>query len=108
LESEQLMDVMQIAKVCHEANRAFCSGIGDDSHLPWEETSDDIKASAMDGVQKILNNPEMTPAESHVNWFYFKKKEGWKYGPVKDAEKKEHPCMVEYFALPVERRINVC
>ena len=29
--------------------------------------------------------------------------DGWKYGPVKDPEKKEHPCFVPYDDLPPSR-----
>jgi len=28
---------MNIAKVCHEANRAYCESIGDNSQLSWED-----------------------------------------------------------------------
>jgi len=32
------MDITKerIAKVCHEVNRAYCAGIGDNSQVPWE------------------------------------------------------------------------
>ena len=30
--------------------------------------------------------------------------DGWKYGPVKDAEKKEHPCLVPFEQLPKEQQ----
>jgi hypothetical protein len=33
-----------------------------------------------------------------------KKAAGWIYGPVKDPEKKEHPCIVPYDQLPIEQR----
>ena len=33
-----------------------------------------------------------------------KEADGWKYGEVKDADKKEHPCMIPYEELPVEQR----
>ena len=29
---------------------------------------------------------------------------GWKHGPVKDPEKKEHPCMVPFADLPVDQQ----
>ena len=32
--------------------------------------------------------------------------EGWKYGPVKDADKKEHPCFLPYHNLPLEQRMK--
>jgi hypothetical protein len=43
--------------------------------------------------------------ESHINWMKFKQENGWKYGPVKSFEKKEHPDMVPYDQLlEVEKR----
>ena len=30
--------------------------------------------------------------------------EGWSWGPVKDPERKQHPCMVPYDQLPQEQR----
>lgn len=35
-----------------------------------------------------------------------KEADGWKYGKVKDAEKKEHPCCVPYYDLPVKQRVK--
>jgi hypothetical protein len=40
----------------------------------------------------------------HTNWLRDKIKDGWKYGPVKNSEKKEHPCMVLYNELPPEQK----
>ena len=42
----------------------------------------------------------------HEAWLSDKVREGWKLGPVKDATKKEHPCMVPYKDLPLEQRIK--
>ena len=33
-----------------------------------------------------------------------KKADGWQFGMVKDAEKKEHPCMVPYSLLPEQQK----
>lgn len=40
-----------IAKVCHEANRAYCAGIGDHSQKSWEESPDWQRTSAINGVK---------------------------------------------------------
>lgn len=36
----------------------------------------------------------------HEVWAHNRKKEGWRYGPVRDDEKKTHPCLVPYEELP--------
>lgn len=95
--------VDHIAELCHNANRAYCASIGDHSQTPWADAPDWQKASARTGVQFHLNN-ETTPSQSHESWLKQKVEEGWVYGPVKDPEKKEHPCMVPYNELPVEQR----
>lgn len=87
---------INIAKVCHEVNRAYCKSIGDDSQVPWEEAPAWQQSSAISGVQAILNDPKITPSMLHVCWMSKKQEDGWTYGPVKDVEKKTHPCMVPY------------
>lgn len=93
----------EIAKVCHEVNRAYCRSIGDDSQLSWEDAPQWQKDSAINGVSFHMEN-ETTPEQSHENWMKEKLENGWKYGDVKDSEKKEHPCIVPYNQLPVEQR----
>jgi hypothetical protein len=98
------MYVEQIARLCHETNREYCKSIGDNSQPSWEEAPDWQKDSAQNGVKMHLNNPEATAEDSHKAWLKQKEEEGWKYGPVKDPEKKEHPCFVPYDQLPVEQQ----
>lgn len=98
------MNIEQIARVCHEVNRAYCEALGDHSQVPWEEAPGWQKDSAMLGVELHKNNPAAGPEASHISWMQQKLSEGWVYGPVKDAEKKEHPCIVPFDQLPVEQQ----
>lgn len=93
-----------VAQVAHEINRAFCASIGDFSQPTWEEAPEWQKSSAINGVQFHLDNPDASPSASHDSWLKQKEEEGWKYGKVKDAEKKEHPCFVPYEELPIEQK----
>jgi hypothetical protein len=98
------MHVLKIAKVAHEINRAYCLAIGDNSQLPWDEAPVWQRESAINGVIFHRDNPDAKPSASHESWLAEKEKDGWKYGPVKDAEKKEHPCFVPYDQLPVDQK----
>lgn len=98
------MNIPQIARVAHEINRAYCFAIGDNSQNAWESAPEWQRKSATDGVQFHINNPNSPPSASHDNWLKAKADDGWSYGPVKDSEKKEHPCFVPYDQLPVEQR----
>jgi|SRR6478736_4893285 len=94
----------QIAEVCHEANRAYCKAIGDDSQVPWSDAPAWQKDSAAQGVKFKAEFPLSTPADQHKNWLMQKQNDGWTYGETKDVDKKQHPCMVEYDELPAEQR----
>lgn len=93
------MTVQDIARICHEANRAYCESIMDFSQPYWLSAPDWQKESAVAGVQAILEGKVIAPQESHESWYKHKLAEGWVYGPVKVPEKKEHPCMVPFDQL---------
>ncbi len=97
---------VQIARICHEVNRAFCEFHGDNSQVAWEDAPEWQRKSAIDGVVGMLQNPTRTPEEAFESWKRDKLADGWVYGPVKDAEKKEHPCIVPYHELPAEQRVK--
>ena len=96
--------IERIARVAHEANRAYCQALGDNSQPTWEAAPDWQKSSAFNGVRFHTANPDAGPDRSHNEWLKEKRENGWKYGPVKDAEKKEHPCFVPYDDLPAEQK----
>jgi hypothetical protein len=104
------MNKEAVAKVCHETNRAYCQTIGDNSQPEWENAPQWQRDSAIKGVDFHLlhlragNNPPASA--SHNAWLYQKRQDGWKYGPIKDVDKKEHPCFVPYKDLSVEQRLK--
>lgn len=93
------MKIEEIARVAHEVNRAYCQSLGDLSQVAWEDAPDWQRTSAINGVKHHIEHPDTTPEGSHEKWLEEKRATGWKYGPVKDAEKKEHPCFVPFADL---------
>lgn len=96
--------VEDIARICHEANRALCRSQGDRSQLPWTEAPNWQRESACDGVRFHLANPQADAQASHANWMAYKQAEGWRYGHHKDPEQKLHPCMLPFEDLPPEQQ----
>ena len=92
-----------IARVCHEVNRAYCQSLGDHSQNPWEEAPEWQRQSAIHGVE-LHAVEDYGPEAAHISWMKEKLSAGWKYGPVKDEAKKEHPCLVEFSELPREQQ----
>lgn len=106
IENKNEFTSVQIAQVCHEANKAFCETIGDFSQSPWPTAAEWQRESAVKGVEFALSNPGSPASAQHDAWLSDKQKDGWIYGPVKDAATKQHPCMVPYEQLPIEQRVK--
>jgi hypothetical protein len=103
------MDAKKIAVVCHEANRALQTVDPDPTIAvspPWDLEKAETRESAIQGVQAHLDDPTLTPEQSHQIWCEFKEDHGWKLGPVKDNDKKEHPLLVPYSELPAKQQIK--
>lgn len=96
--------IRDVAQIAHEANRAYCASLGDRSQLPWDDAPEWQRQSAFSGVKFHMANPDAGDAASHENWLRDKEKDGWTFGPVKDAEKKEHPCFVPFDQLPLAQQ----
>lgn len=98
------MNDEEIARVCHEVNRAYCLSLGDDSQPRWELAPGWQRISAINGVTFHRTHPEATPERSHEAWLKEKEAAGWRHGPFKDEKKKEHPCFVPYALLSREQK----
>jgi hypothetical protein len=100
--------IVQIAKVAHEANRVYCLTLGDTSQPFWSDAPLWQKDSAISGVifhlDELKAGRKPSPAASHESWMKQKIEDGWKYGTIKDAGLKEHPCIVPYEQLSIEQR----
>jgi hypothetical protein len=99
---ENSIAIETCARAAYEVNRAYCIALGDMSFGPWDDAPDWQKNSNREGVALALAGA--TPAQSHESWLAEKIRSGWKYGPIKNADTKEHPCMVPYDDLPPNQR----
>lgn len=98
------MNIEQIAKTCHQVNKAYCESIGDHSQYDWEEAPDWQKKSPIDGVLYYLAHPDSTPSDSHDSWLKEKKADGWVHGLIIDAKLKTHPSLMPFDQLPKEQQ----
>lgn len=97
------MNHHDIARVCHEANRALQTIQGDPAPSPaWDDAPQWQRDSAIEGVAQALAGA--TPEQLHEAWSAHKAADGWAYGPTKDADVKTHPCLVPYADLPADQR----
>jgi len=106
MDNKTMARLLAAAHAAHEANRAYCLLMGDDSQVPWDLAPGWQKNSAVDGAKAIFENPATTPEQSHEGWMKVKLADGWVYGETKDADAKAHPCLVEYWLLPKAQRMK--
>lgn len=94
----------EIAQIAYEAIRNYCLVSKDGlKHTAWNKSPEWVKNSFTAGVKWLRLHAgavSLFSAENHNHWLNDRKSKGWKYGPVKDIEKKENPCIVPYDELP--------
>lgn len=100
IKTEPSLEVLQIAVVCHQANKAWCEVNDDHTQKDWHGAENWQRQSAIMGVEFRLNNPNAGYDAQYNAWLEDKKKDGWVYGEIKDAELKTHPCIVSFDELP--------
>ena len=95
--------MIDIARVCHEANRALQLVAGDPAPSPeWDHAPEWQRESAVACVREAQAGA--TPEQLHESWCTFRAKVGWVYGETKDSDAKTHPCLVAYADLPLDQR----
>ena len=95
-----------IARVAHEANRAWCIVNGDTSQPSWDDAPEWQRTSAINGVIFHREHPDAGDSASHDSWMKEKVDGGWVYGEVKDPDSKTHPCIVPFDQLPRHQQIK--
>jgi hypothetical protein len=99
-EANQSKSFGHAAMIAHEVIRALQIAHNEEGiALPWTEVSQDIRDSCKIGVKRVYDNPEITVEELHDSWMQTKLEQGWTYGPVRNAELKQHHCLVPYDQL---------
>lgn len=102
--------IEEIARQCHQTNLVYCAEMGDHSHLPWNETTQEIRNSAINGVKFMLKNLDTSPEELHANWMKDKIAAGYVLGPVKNIDLTQgpltHPSLKPYDELPPKERFK--
>lgn len=94
------MEPKQIASVCHEANRALTKILQDVPLQPhWDDAPEEMIRSSVQGVVWRMDHPDAPASAQHDEWMRSKIADGWKLGPTKDSEKKEHPALIPYDQL---------
>ena len=63
-------------------------------------TPNPIDTTDVELSKELLELVELLAENTHDNWAAGRIAEGWTYGPVRNDELKQHPCLVPYNELP--------
>lgn len=99
-----VLDILDVARIIHEANRAVQRTTGEEVNPSWEAAPDWMVESTLQGIQGVLEGN--APEQSHESWMAARLADGWVYGPEKDVARKIHPCLVPYDELPPEQQLK--
>ncbi len=69
------------------------------AYLP--QPLDESKVDLPEGLDELT---ESLAKNVHEVWSSGRLAEGWKWGPVRDDAKKEHPCLIPYEELSEEEK----
>jgi hypothetical protein len=94
----------QIARVVHEAVRAWARANRDASIPSWGRAPRWMREATADAIAFRLANPGAPPSAMHEQWAAEKRAAGWRRGKAKDGRRKTHPRLVPYERLPAYDR----
>lgn len=95
----------QIARVCHEAIRAVQVANHEEPSPHWPAAPNSQQNSCLAGVELALAGAD--PETLFKGWADRRRGLGWKYGPVRDEQRRTHPNLVDDWAeLPPEQRVK--
>jgi hypothetical protein len=104
-DSHQPYTDAEIAEACHELNRVLMRFSGTPVDPPWADIT--WQESAIADVAAARADPGLTPERMHEDWVTRKVVAGWTWGPVRDPERKTHPCIVlGYDDVPLRERVK--
>lgn len=89
------------ARLVHAVNTVYCVALN-------EPTFDfaTVRDSVLAGIEALVDDPDLTPEQSHEKWMEYKVADGWRLGPTKSLEKKEHPYLMPYTMLGPNQRFK--
>jgi len=64
-----------------------------------------IDTSAVSLDPELLKLAELLAENTHDVWSRERIAQGWKYGPCRRDDIKEHPCLIPYEQLPEEEKV---
>jgi len=99
------MDIDGLSQIVHLIQMVYASTITV-NQAGWLAMAPEDQMLTINGVNHVLNEPDITPEQLHAIWVAAKAENGWRCGNQKCDTQKTHPCMCQYPSLPIEEQIK--
>ena len=96
----------EIARAIYEATRIEANW-SKRSIVPekWEDRDEKFRTQFVEIIDKYLKTDKLpTPSDAHDSWMKSYFDMGWKYGEVRDVDKKTHPDLLPFDELSQDER----
>lgn len=93
-------EITHIARIAHAADAALVAIRTGIAQPDWDELSEAQQQMVRFDVRQALRYPQAVDEQWHYVWRAEMAEAGWTYGAQLQAERKEHPALVEYDQLP--------
>lgn len=97
---DEAAELEAVARTVHEALRGWAEAHGQTDIPAWRDAADWMKVSTRESVRNVLEGKATDGRAQHDQWAQQKIRDGWQWGPIKDAGKKTHPLLVDWNDLP--------
>jgi hypothetical protein len=94
-----------VAKIVHQAIKAYAESTGDRSINDWQFTSAPDRSKLVRSVAFRIDYPDLHSRDIHQNWIRMRMDDGWTHGEY-DSDYKTHPLLVEYTQLDPVTKIK--
>lgn len=64
-----------------------------------------VDTASVELPSELMPLTEQMARNVHEVWAQTRISQGWSYGPVRDDERKQHPCLVPYEDLPESEKV---
>ena len=101
----RIQEYTVIAKLVVESLATMAAHLGwQEKYWPWQALNPTERQAWVNTVIHAIEH-EFNIVQDHEKWCNLMRKEGWKWGPIKDPDLKTHPHIIEYDSLPQEVQI---
>ena len=97
--------VPELAEALHTVTRLLGRTDGQ-TISTWAELGNEDRLRSAMAINAIMRDSTRTAEELHNLWLQIKVSMGWKYGPVYNLGKLEHPCIISFDRLPTEEKLK--